>query len=169
MMRDQLGIQIFKAPPYKSSVNGQIERFHSTLAEIMRCLKTKQVHRSFDELLYSAVCEYNFTIHSVTKKRPLEIFFGRNITTDPGEYDKSRQDNIEKLKSKHATDLKNHNEKRNKIKDYEPGQIVFIKQNTRLGSKLSPRYKKETVKENRHTTIITETGRIVHKSNIKQE
>jgi len=99
----------------------------------------------------------------------IKRFFGRNITTDPGEYDKSRQDNIEKLKSKHATDLKNHNEKRNKIKDYEPGQIVFIKQNTRLGSKLSPRYKKETVKENRHTTIITETGRIVHKSNIKQE
>lgn len=34
--------EIFKAPPYKSSVNEQVERFQSTLAEIMRCLKKKQ-------------------------------------------------------------------------------------------------------------------------------
>jgi len=55
MMKDQLGIQIFKASPYKSSVNGQIERFHSILAEIKRCLKTKQVHRTFEEQFNSAV------------------------------------------------------------------------------------------------------------------
>lgn len=73
MMRDQLCIQIFKAPPYKSSIKGQIERFYSTLAEIMRYLKTKQVHRTFEELLNSAVYEYNFTIYSVTKKRPLKM------------------------------------------------------------------------------------------------
>lgn len=51
MMKDQLGIYTFKAPPYKSSVNGQIERFHTTVAEIMSCLKAKQVHRTFEELL----------------------------------------------------------------------------------------------------------------------
>lgn len=169
IMKDQLCIEIFKAPPYKSSVNGQIERFHSTLAEIMRCLKAKEVHRTFEELLDTAVYEYNYTIHSVTKKRPLEIFFGRNITTDPTKYDESRQNNIERLKSKQTTDLNNHNKRRNQIKNYEPGQTIFIKQNTRLGSKLSPRYKKETVKENRHTNIITEAGRVVHKSNIKHD
>jgi len=44
---------------------------------------------------------------------------------------------------------------------------IFVKINTRLGSKLSPRYKKETVKENHETTIITTAGRKLHKSNIK--
>lgn len=37
MMKDQLGINVFKVPPYKSSVHGQVERFHSTLSKIMRC------------------------------------------------------------------------------------------------------------------------------------
>jgi len=50
--------------------------------------------------------------------------------------------------------------------DYEPGQTVFIKQITRPGSKL---YKKETLKENRQTFVITEAGRVAHKSNIKPE
>lgn len=38
--------EIFKAPPYKSSVNEQVERFQSTLAEIMRCLKKKKQNRN---------------------------------------------------------------------------------------------------------------------------
>ena len=35
MLRDQYGIEIYKEPPYVSTANGQIERFHSTLNEIM--------------------------------------------------------------------------------------------------------------------------------------
>lgn len=34
MTRDQLGIEIYKTPLYKSAVNGQ-ERFHSTLSDFM--------------------------------------------------------------------------------------------------------------------------------------
>lgn len=167
MLKDQLGIEIYKAPPYKSSVNGQIERFHSTLAETMRCLKAKQVHRTFEELLDRSVYEYNYSIHSVTKQRPLDVFFGRHLTTDPEQYEKSRQNNIEKLKQKQMADLQNHNKERNEIINYQPGQEIFVKQNTRLGSKLTPRFKKEIVKENRNTTIVTDAGRVVHKSNIK--
>jgi len=163
MMKDQLNITIFRAPPYKSSVNGQIERFHSTLSEIMRCIKTKQIFNTFEELLNRDVYEYNYTIPSVTKKRPLEIFFERNVTTDPEQYEKSRRDYIENLEQKQKIDLENHNKKRKEIKTYLPGQEIFVKQNTRLGSKLSPRFKKEIVKENRNTTVVTEAGRIVHK------
>jgi len=150
-------------------VNGQIERFHSTLSEIMRCLKSKQVYQTFEELLDRTIYEYNYTIHSVTKKRPLEVFFGRNFNTNPEQFEKIRQDNITRLRNKQQQDLENHNEKRKEIKTYQPGQEIFVKQNTRLGSKLSKRYKKEIVKQNNHTTIITETGKIVHKSNIKND
>lgn len=75
MLKDQLNIDIFPAPPLKSTVNGQVERFHSTLSEIMRCIKKDGTHRNFLELLERAMYEYNYTIHSVTKKRPLEVFF----------------------------------------------------------------------------------------------
>lgn len=167
MMQDQLGIKIFKTPPYKSSVNGQVERFHSTLAEIMRCIKKKQEHKSFEELLNRAIYEYNYTVHSVTGKKPLEVFFGRRVTTDPEQFEKSRQDNIDRIRKKQITDLENHNKKRKEIITYSPGDTVFIKINPRLGSKLSSRYKKEIVKEDKHTTIITTTGKTVHKSNIK--
>lgn len=162
MMKDQLGIEIFRVPPYKSTVNGQIERFHSTLSEIMRCLKSKQVYQTFEELLDRTIYEYNYTIHSVTKQRPLEVFFGRNVTTDPEQFEKSRQDNITRLRNKQQQDLENHNKKRKEIKTYQPGQEIFVKQNTRLGSKLSKRYKKEIVKQNNRTTIITET-RVISK------
>jgi len=64
-----LGIELYKAPPYKSTVNGQIEKFHSTFSEIMRCLKGDGTHRGFEELLDRAIYEYNYTVHSVTKKK----------------------------------------------------------------------------------------------------
>ncbi|GBO99878.1 Retrovirus-related Pol polyprotein from transposon gypsy [Eumeta japonica] len=55
MLENQFGIKIFKAPPYISTVNGQIERFHSTLSEIMRCVKAEKIHNSFKELLEISV------------------------------------------------------------------------------------------------------------------
>lgn len=166
-MLEQLQIEVYTAPPYKSTVNGQIERFHSTLSEIMRCLKKEGTERNFKELLERAVYEYNYSFHSVTKKRPLEVFFGRRVTTDPDQYETARQDNIERLKNKQKTDRTNHNKNKNEIRNYQPGEEIFVRINTRLGSKLSPRYRKETVKENKHTTVITESGKTVHKSHIK--
>lgn len=83
MVEDQLGIQIFRSPPYNSSVNGQVERFHSTLSEIMRCLKSDGVHRSFVELLDRSIYEYNSSVHSTIGKKPIEIFFGRMTNNKP--------------------------------------------------------------------------------------
>lgn len=167
MLRDQLNIEIFKTPPYKSSVNGQVERFHSTLAEIMRCLKTNKTHRNFEELLDRAVYEYNCTIHSTTGKKPIELFFGRRVSTSPDQYENARRETIEAIVNKQAKDIETHNKKRNPFKDYTPGQKVYVKINKRLGSKLSAQYKEETVRENLKSTIITESNRTVHKDHIR--
>lgn len=167
MIEDELNIQIFKTPPYASCVNGQIERFHSTLAEIMRCLKMERLHRSFTELLERAVNEYNFSIHSVTGKKPVEAFFGRRVSSDPVLIEKARLENIQKIKSKQIADLEFHNKSRHPIKDFLPGDIIYVRQNKRLGSKLSPRYKKEIVAEDKNTTVITKSGKTVHKRLIK--
>lgn len=48
------------------------------------------------------------------------------------------------------------------------GDEICVKINKRLGNKLSPKYKKETVSQNLKTTVKTNSGTIVHKNNIKQ-
>lgn len=167
MLEDNLKIKIYKTPPYKSEVNGQIERFHSTLSEIMRCLKADGVERTFEDLLDRSVNEYNHSVHSTTGKKPVELYFGRVPNATPEQLELIRQSNIEKLKEKQSKDIKNHNKKRKPIKTYQPGQTIYVKHNKRLGSKLTVRYKPEIVRENKNTTVITESGKVVHKSNIK--
>lgn len=42
IMESFFNIIIFRILSYTSSVNGQIEKFHSTLSEVMRCLKEER-------------------------------------------------------------------------------------------------------------------------------
>lgn len=166
MLQNEFGINVFTTPPYTSTSNGQIERFHSTLAEIMRCLKAEQIYESFTELLEAATKAYNLSVHSVTNKKPMDLFFSRD-TESEAQIKDAHLKNINKLKSKQEADIKYHNKKRSELKDYSPGDFIYVKVNKRLGSKLSTRYKKEQVKENKSTTVITHTGRVIHKSNIR--
>lgn len=133
----------------------------------MRCLKAEGVERTFEDILERSVNEYNHSIHSTTGKKPVELYFGRIPNATPLELEKIRLRNIDRLKMKQAKDIKNHNEKREPVKTYETRQTIYVKHNKRLGSKLTARYKPEIVKENKNTTVITESGKIVHKSNIR--
>ena len=72
------------------------------------------------------------------------------------------------LKAKQKQDFEHHNKGREKIKNCSIGEKVYVKINKTLGSKLSPRCKEGIIKENRNTTILTDSGEIVHKSNIKK-
>lgn len=167
MIENEFGIQIFRTAPYTSCSNGQVERFHSTLQEIMRCLQNERTHRSFQELLDRSVKEYNFSVHSVTGKRPMETFFGRRVSSDPRLLEKDRNETIKKLSEKQMADLAYHNRDRSLPREYAEGEIVFVKLNRRLGNKLSARYQKEIVAQNYNTTVKTKSGKIVHKNNIK--
>lgn len=167
MLENQYSIEIFKTPPYTSSVNGQVERFHSTLTEIMRCTKAENTHNSFEELLNRSICKYNHSIHSTTKKKPIEIFFGRSVYSDPSLLEKDRLDNIKKIVNKQEKDLTFHNKKRTEVKAYSSNDIIYVKINKRIGNKLTPRYKKEIVLEDNGNTVTTKSGRSVHKSHIK--
>lgn len=77
MLKDDFNITLYVTPPYRSEVIDQVERFHSTLAEIMRCIKSDRRNRTFGGLLERSVNEYNCTIHSTIKKPPIDIFLGR--------------------------------------------------------------------------------------------
>jgi len=95
------------------------------------------------------------------------LFYGRVANTNPDNLERLRLGNIEKLRTKQAKDLQYHNKKRKPIKQYSPGDISYVKRNKIIGSKLSARYQQEVVKENKNSTIITQSGRIVHKINIR--
>lgn len=167
MMKDELGIEVFTTPPYRSEANGQIERFHSTLAEIMRCLKDEGICRDFEELLERSVNEYNHSFHSTIMRKPVDMFFGRTVDFSPVSYDRTRGDNMLKLQKKQEKDLEYHNKSKKEIKQYIPGQEIFVRVNKRLGTKLTGRFKREVVREDRHSTVVTESGKIVHKKHIR--
>lgn len=125
------------------------------------------ISRDFEELLERSVNEYNHSIHSTTNRKPVDLFFGRTVDFSPQDYETTRLSNVERLKRKQEKDLAYHNKKRNTAKEYVPGQLVYVRSNKRLGTKLSKRFKEERVKENRSTTIVTESGRVIHKSHIR--
>jgi len=66
ILLNHLNITIANAPPLHRTSNGQVERFHSILAEIARCLKPEGNLNDRTELILLATTKYNNTIHSVT-------------------------------------------------------------------------------------------------------
>jgi len=93
--------------------------------------------------------------------------FGTTIPNDPEKSKENRKKIVEKISGKQKTDLDYHNKEKNEIRNYEQGETVYVKIDKRLGSKLTPRYKKEIVAENRNSTIKTKSEKIVHKNNIR--
>lgn len=72
-----LGIEKYLASTQKSEINGLIDRVHLTIIELIRCLQAEYPDSSLKEIIHIAVHRYNNTIHSVTKRKPVDIFFGR--------------------------------------------------------------------------------------------
>lgn len=161
----KLGIQIFKTPVHQSETNGQIERAHSTIREIVRCTRNTSPNLSLNDLIQLAVHKYNNTIHSVTKDTPKNIYTGLNIDNlSPPNFSKQKQDNLDRVIK--IFQKKNENIKDPKYSDYEPNSFAFEKICT--VSKRGPRFKKIIVKENHPTHIIDNRDRKIHKSNLRK-
>ena len=70
------------------------------LTELLRCTKAENTHNRFEDLLNRAICNYNYSIHSTTNRKPIEAFLGRKVYTDPSLIEKDRLCNIIKLTEK---------------------------------------------------------------------
>lgn len=151
----RLNIELYYCTPRHSKTNGQVERVHSTLTEIARCLK-EEFHLIDDaETFYRAAQQYNQTIHSVTQKKPFDVFFNR-IPHDLISVLKKAQD---EMLQRNRPDL---------INTYQPGDIIYEKL---IGqrNKLLPRYKKQIVQQDLGNKVkIVFRNRIIHKDNIKR-
>lgn len=153
---ERAGLTIFYADPRHSLTNGQVERVHSTLIEIARCIQEEYNLLDHKEIIYRAVREYNNTIQSSTQNKPNDILFNK--------IDHTHLPN--KLKTVQTKMLEYHNQKRTP-KNYEVGDVIYEKKHGER-NKLQPRYKKQTVKEDlENKVIINNKNRIIHKDNIK--
>lgn len=154
---DRFNIEISSCPPNHSSSNGQIERFHSTLVEMARCLKEERHLTETTEILLLATIEYNKTIHSTTKEKPIHAFHFSSV--------ESRERIKARLAESQNRQLLRFNKKR-KDRVFDVGTRVLVKTNKRLGNKLSPRYVKRRIQADLGTSALIR-GQIVHKDNIR--
>lgn len=120
-----LNVETYFTPADRSEVNGIVERFHSTLSEIYRCVETKYATLSQKERFFICVNLYNATIHSVTNLKPREIFYGikdgqeRSLDMDLmiQNRDKIFDEVILQLEKKQDEMREYHNQKREKEPD----------------------------------------------------
>lgn len=157
LLRDQFNVKVENAAPLHSTSNGQVERFHSTLSEIARCLKLEKKMESTVDLILLATIKYNRTIHSITNKRPIDIFQFSSSEL--------REEIKEKISKAQQTVLNRNNASRQN-RTFEVGESVLVKNNKRLGNKLTPLYSEETIEADLGTTVLIR-GRVVHKDNIR--
>lgn len=170
-----LNVDIFFTPPNHSESNGIVERFHSTIAEIFRCIRPRHEGLSVKEVFYIACTQYNNSIHSAIKIKPREAFYGlKDGQERPLDIELMMQcrnkiyDEIalhhEKSKEKN---LNYHNKNRESEPTFEANQTKFnrvqgIKQKTK------PKYSPIIVAEDSGRLLVDDSGREIHKENIKR-
>lgn len=108
----RLRIELYYCTPRHSTTNGQVERVHSTIIEIARCMK-EEFHLIDDiESFYRAAQQYNHSIHSVINNKPADIFFNR--------ISHNLSDTLKKAKEKM---IQRNNS--NPVKSYQAGDIIY--------------------------------------------
>lgn len=148
-------IEHFTTTPQHSTSNAQIERVHSTILELVRCLQQEKEIIDYDILIMEAVKEYNETIHSVTKAKPYDVFHRQTDFENIPILLKQEQDKMLDYQNKFRID-----------KNVSVNQEIFVKTNCR--NKLAPRYKQEQVKVVKNNTVVIKNkNKEIHKDNIK--
>lgn len=147
---DRLNISHVTTPLTHSTSNAQVERVHSTILEIAKSLAYTSSGETVDHL-FDAIKQYNMTLHSVTKEKPLEVFFNQ-----------SKFPHIaSKIEKKQEEMLKYHNSKRGH-KIFHPGETIYVKNNRRRKDHKS--YSRLTVKEDRKDTVQQQTTKLYIKT-----
>lgn len=162
-MINNLGILIYRTPVHHSETNGQVERSHSTIRELARCLLKEDPDLDTYNLIQTAVYKYNNSFHSFVKNTPHNIYIGerRELTLD--ELQRLRDQTHEKV----LTIFRNKDASINQDKQYptyEPNTTAY--ERTKEISKRRSRNKPIVIKENHDTYIIDSNNRKVHKMDI---
>lgn len=166
-----LNITLYVTPSSKSEVNGQVERFHSTITEMYRIQKRLTPQYCCTNLMSIVVEKYNNTIHSTTKKTPKEVLLGKShIPTNPEQLEEIRNKTYDEilvnLKARQLKQLETHNKNRQPPPPLEVGQEVYVKDKL-IKPKHQPRFKKHHAQADNTVTFRNENNSKLHKSNMK--
>ena len=154
LLKNEFEVNMANAPPFTALQKWNVERLHSTQAEIARCLKLKGKADNTVDLMLLATVKYNRSIHSMIGRRPIDIIH----STLPMLEEEMRR-RIEK-----AQPRRNNPSRQNRV--FEEGENVMVRNNRRLGNKLTPLCVAKRIEEDLGTTVFIE-GRVVHKVNIR--
>lgn len=120
----RLNIQVEYTPSNHSQSNGLVERFHSTLSEIFRCIKEKHDDLSQKQIFKIALGLYNQTIHSAHKHKPCEVLFGQrdedDLPLDLERLFENREEIADEVMLKLEKSAKNRTEYQNRFREKEP-------------------------------------------------
>lgn len=174
-LMNDLNIASYYTPTNNSETNGTVERFHSTIAEIYRCIKPKYDQLSSKEVFRIACTLYNETIHSATKLKPREIFFAvrdgdeRHLDVEQmiENRDKFYDEVVLQLKKTQQKTHEQHNKHREEQPTLEPNGEVFHRIQG-IKNKTNQRYLPVQVAEDKSKTFIDDSGRKLHKNNLKR-
>jgi hypothetical protein len=175
-------IELHYTTPKNSNSNSLVERFHSTLAEEIRCLRLEKPNESTNKLIYYAIIGYNNAIHSVTGYTPFEIVKGHINTSDPfdlndrriiSNYIQQHKENVktlynniqQKSANKKEQIINNQNANRQDPEPYTPNQTAYIK--TKARNKAYPKFVKTKVITDLDKKLTTQQG-IYHKNHVKR-
>lgn len=177
-------IKLHTSTAKSSTGNSPVERFHSTITELIRIIHNSNKNILVEEIMNEAIITYNNSIHSVTKLTPFELKSGHYANTSP--FPKNNNDNTnhdyltEHIKTYnqlckiiHDKSLNNKkktidrlNKDRNDPLDFEPDEIIYETDNRR--TKVAPKFIKHKIVTNNKVTVST-NKRKVHKQKIKNK
>jgi hypothetical protein len=174
-LANNLNVQIHFVPANHSESNGLVERFHSTVAEIFRCIKSQYADMTNKEIFLIACTQYNNTIHSATGLKPREIFFGlkdgheRPLDLDLmlNERNKFYDEVILANERTQSKNLAYHNQGRERKPRINEDTTVY-KRIQGIKRKTKERYQPTKAVEDQGRVILDRSGRPIHKENVKR-
>lgn len=152
-----------------SESNGQIEKTHCTITEIINTNKYKYERADTRTLTKLAVTLYNNTVHSATKYTPNELLFNNTNSNTPDEIEQKAHELFCKAKT-NMLKASNQQTARNNTKCSPPmlneDQEVFLIPNIR--TKMQARATKVVAKQVKDKTFVNARGLKRHKAKIKR-
>lgn len=172
----RMNVEMYFTPPGHSEVNGIVERFHSTLAEIYLCIHEKYNDVSAKELYRIATSLYNNSIHSATKLKPIEVFFGikegeerpLNLETILANRNQIFDEVVNRITHFQNKTIKKHNQNREAEPHLEENESVYNKI-PGIKTKRKPRFRRLKVRRNHNKTFTDYRNIKVHKAKIKRK
>lgn len=177
----------FCSPNHPQS-NGMIERLHSTLIEHIRLLNTRGFQKTpIDMKMIYAILAYNYSIHSTTKIKPIDIITGHITNENPfdinideiliNDYINDHKQRTmlmyskinECLGSRKESTINKLNKNRDQPTLFRPHQRIFVKKHIRQKTANKFGKSKEITDINyQQKTISTEDQSKVHMDNLKR-